>query len=36
MGYERLWVVRGMLKIDSKNTGKIIKNHRKISGLDSD
>ena len=30
MGYEGLWVLRGMLKIDLKNHGKIIENHRKI------
>jgi hypothetical protein len=33
MGYEGLWVWRGMLKIDSKNCGKFVKNCRKNLGL---
>jgi hypothetical protein len=33
MGYEGLWVWRGMLKIGWKNHGKIVKISRKFLGL---
>jgi hypothetical protein len=33
MGYEGLWVGRGMLKMGSKNHQKIVKNCRKYLGL---
>jgi len=33
MGYEGLWVCRGMLKTDSKNPGKIVKIIQKILRL---
>jgi len=36
MGYDRLWIWRGMVKIGSKNDGKIVKNVRKILGSQND
>jgi hypothetical protein len=33
MGHEGSWVWRGMLKMDSKNHGKIVRNCRKNFGL---